>query len=136
MGTDTTIQLSHGVFNLQGRVEVRKNGIWGTVCNDNTDERNWDSTPQAVDDRAAEVICRQMGFTVGRLIELSIVADGTHQIWLDNLNCADWPSTKDHVEQCQHNDKDDWQWGDHNCSHSQDVVVGCDAADSTSTAGA
>ena len=42
MGTDTIIQLSHGVFNLQGRVEVRKNGIWGTICNDNIDERNWD----------------------------------------------------------------------------------------------
>jgi hypothetical protein len=57
-----------------------------------------------VDDRAAEVICRQMGFRVGRLLELSIVADGTNQIWMDNLNCADWPSYKDHVEQCQHND--------------------------------
>ena len=38
-------------------------------------------------------------------------------------------------EQCQHNDKDDWQWGDHDCVHSQDVGIGCDAADSTSIAG-
>ena len=81
---------------------MRKNGIWGTVCNDNTDEVNW-SISQAVDDRAAEVICRQMGFTVGRLVELSIVTDGTNQIWLDNLNCPAWPSTETHVEQCQHN---------------------------------
>jgi hypothetical protein len=40
-GNGTTIMniiLSEGNFELQGRVEVRKNGIWGTICNDNTDE--------------------------------------------------------------------------------------------------
>jgi len=97
------IYISSGIFALQGRVEVRKNGIWGTICNDNTDEKEYYST-QTVDDRAAEVICRQMGWTVGRLVELSIVQDGTQQIWMDNMNCADWPSSKTHVEQCQHND--------------------------------
>jgi len=30
--------LSHGNFALEGRVEVRKNGIWGTICNSNTNE--------------------------------------------------------------------------------------------------
>ena len=84
-------------------MEVRKNGIWGTICNDNTDEKEYYSY-QTVDDRAAEVICRQMGWTVGRLVELSIVQDGTQQIWMDNMNCADWPSSKTHVEQCQHAD--------------------------------
>jgi hypothetical protein len=33
-----------------------------------------------------------MGWTVGRLVELSIVPDGTNQIWMDNLNCPTWPS--------------------------------------------
>ena len=73
--TDMNIVLSEGFFDLQGRVEVRKNGIWGSICNDNTDEYNYTnctsagscgdgqawSTDQALDDRAAEVICRQMG---------------------------------------------------------------------------
>ena len=103
-----------------------------------------------MDDRAAEVICRQMGFTVGRLLELSIVIDGTNQIWLDNLNCSTWPSDETHVEQCVHNNNSlhyhsavknpsvdsNWQWGTNDCGHTQDVGVGCDAADSTSTADA
>ena len=106
------IYISSAIFALQGRVEVRKNGIWGTICNDNTDENNWSgsldfgsgvSTTQAVDDRAAEVICRQMGWTVGRAQQ-----DASNQIWMDNLNCPDWPSDKTHVEQCEHNNKDDW----------------------------
>ena len=108
VGEGTTfmnIILSEGLFDLQGRVEVRKNGIWGTICNDNTDEYNYTNcangscgdgqngpSDQALDDRAAEVLCRQMGYTVGRLVEMSIVPDGTNQIWMDNLNCPTWPS--------------------------------------------
>ena len=94
------------------------------------------STTQAVDDRAAEVICRQMGWTVGRLVELSIVQDASNQIWMDNLNCPDWPSSKTHVEQCEHNNKNDWQWGTNNCNHAQDIGVGCDAQTEDSKAGA
>ena len=120
-------------------MEVRKNGIWGTICNDNTDENNWSgsldfgsgvSATQAVDDRAAEVICRQMGWTVGRAQQ-----DASNQIWMDNLNCPDWPSDKTHVEQCEHNNKDDWQWGTNDCFHTQDIGVGCDAQTEDSKAG-
>jgi len=50
------IQLSFGKFALQGRVEVRKHGIWGTICNDNGDNYNY-LPGQTVDDRLAQVIC-------------------------------------------------------------------------------
>ena len=41
-------------------MEVRKNGIWGTVCNDNASESLW-SDSQKVDDLAAAVVCKQLG---------------------------------------------------------------------------
>jgi hypothetical protein len=131
-----TTVASYGTFALQGRVEVRKNGIWGTVCNSNTDESNY-SGGQAVDDRVAEVVCRQMGWTVGRLVELSIVPDSSNQIWMDNLNCPNWPITSSTlVEQCNHNDSGNWQWGMHGCMNSQDIGIGCDTKTSSSIAGA
>ena len=86
-----------------------------------------------------------MGWTVGRLVELSIVPDGTNQIWMDNLNCPTWTSganayrgttTETHVEQCQHNDYSHWQWGDNNCTHAKDIGVGCDGQTSDSISGA
>ena len=48
---------------------------------ENTDEHDW-LPGQDVDDRVAEVVCRQMGWTVGRLVELSIVPEGSNQIWM------------------------------------------------------
>ena len=82
-----------------------------------------------MDDRVAEVVCRQMGWAKGRLVELSIVADApsTRQVWIDNMNCPSWPSTETHVEQCDHNNKDQWNWGTNDCTHAKDIGVGCDA---------
>jgi len=91
---------------------------------------------QTMDDRVAEVVCRQMGWTRGLLVELSIVPDASNQIWMDNLNCPNWPSTETHVEQCMHNNSGQEQWGSHDCSHSQDIGIGCDAKSPESIAGA
>jgi len=96
-------------------------------------------TETAMHDGLAIVICRQMGWKTGRLLELSIVKDGDNQIWMDNVNCI---RTETHVEQCQHGDYSDWQWAksiDGNCAtrqHLNDIGVGCDQWDATSQSGA
>jgi len=113
------------MFELSGRLEVRKNGIWGTICNNNTDEDTYSSS-QKVDDRVALVACRQMGYTVGRLQELSIVQDGVKQIWMDELNCN---GTETRLDACNWNDKTHpWQWGNltNSCVHANDIGIGCD----------
>ena len=47
---DGEIRLQDGTQPSNGRVEVCKNGIWGSVCND-----MWDDTD-------ASVVCRQLGY--------------------------------------------------------------------------
>jgi hypothetical protein len=111
-------------------VEVRKNGVWGSVCNDNFNEFAHDIN-QTVDDRVAWVVCRQMGYKYGFLLHRTEVPVGTNQIWMDNLDCV---GDETHVEQCEHNNHSSWQWGTHNCDHYKDIGVGCDTFDTDSKA--
>lgn len=89
-----------------GRVEVKFQGKWGTVCDDNFSKDH------------ASVICKQLG--CGSAVSFSGSAKfggGSGPIWLDDLMCSGNESA---LWDCKHG-----AWGKHNCDHAEDVGVIC-----------
>src|SRR4051794_25452144 len=60
----------------QGRVEIFRDGQFGTVCDD-----FWD-------DVDANVVCRQLGFQVGTARDQAFFGEGTGPITMDNVECT------------------------------------------------
>jgi hypothetical protein len=103
-GCTDTVRLV-GNDNSTGRVEVFYNGQWGTICDD-----GFDMT-------AANVVCRQLGFT--RALAFGTNGnEGSGKIWIDDLECQ---GSEDTIGQCPSS-----RWGEHNCAHQEDVHVTCD----------
>jgi len=92
----------------QGRVEVRYNNRWGTVCDDDF----------GIED--ANVVCKQLGFSEGAsgFTEKALVfGPGEGQIWLTWMDCTGSESS---VNECEK------VLGPGNgCSHSEDAGVYC-----------
>ncbi|XP_036369990.1 deleted in malignant brain tumors 1 protein-like [Octopus sinensis] len=104
---DHNVRLAGSRNHNEGRVELRINNVWGTVCDD-----EWD-------DRDAAVICRMMGYNVGVATINGNFGPGTGTIWLDDVNCMGSEST---IEDCRYP-----QIGQHNCDHFEDAGVICSA---------
>ncbi|CAK9820681.1 Prss12 [Anthophora plagiata] len=104
------VRLVNGSSRLEGRVEVRHHGIWGTVCDDDF------STA------AATVICRSLGYG-GRAIAKKdgFFGPGEGPIWLDEVFCY---GNETQLNRCEHN-----HWGQHNCNHDEDAGVICTPGD-------
>merc|ERR1712176_226946 len=98
-----------GIVNyIKGHVEIYRDGGWGTICDDD------------FDDRDAAVICRTGGYDGGEY------RNGTYKqklkykalrIWLDDVACRGWERS---ILECPH-----VRWGKHNCDHSEDVGIMC-----------
>lgn len=96
-----------------GRVEVYYNGQWGTVCDDD------------FDDKAAGVVCGMLGFYRNNASAICCgkFGQGPGPIWLDDVTCT---GTEKDIADCKHQ-----AWGSNNCQHSEDVSVSCFAPPTT-----
>ena len=99
------IRLADGHNFYSGRVEIYRNGVWGTVCDD-----NWTNTN-------AQVVCQQLGFgSSSASVDFDVPA-GTGPILMDDVNCI---SGQTNLLACSHNG-----FGNHDCGHTEDVGVTC-----------
>ncbi|XP_018372656.1 PREDICTED: uncharacterized protein LOC108767342 isoform X3 [Trachymyrmex cornetzi] len=104
------LRLANGSNSLQGRVEVRHHGVWGTVCDD-------DFT-----NATAVVICRSLGYGgIAIAKKNGFFGPGQGPIWLDEVFCH---GNESQLYRCEHN-----HWGQHNCDHNEDAGVICSPGD-------
>ena len=91
-----------------GRVEVKHDGEWGSVC---VFDFDWEA-------RWASVVCRQLGCgRVARASPYSPFGQGTGPIWLQPYFCL---GTENALENCPH-----FGWGQHMCGQEWHAGVTC-----------
>ncbi|XP_071480512.1 galectin-3-binding protein B-like [Diadema antillarum] len=91
----------------EGRVEIRCNGQWGTVCDD-----CWSINE-------AHVVCRELGYpSASAHYTEAHFGEGSGPIWLDPIRCD---GTEQSLLQCRRA-----YWGCENCEHNEDAGVRCE----------
>ena len=104
------VRLVRGPHHCEGRVEVERNGEWGTVCDD-----GWNM-------KDVEVVCRELGCGAAKGIPsgnlYKPLADEKQKIFIQDVNCN---GTEDKLIECdQLEDVFD-------CSHSEDAGAICES---------
>ncbi|XP_030831649.1 lysyl oxidase homolog 2 isoform X2 [Strongylocentrotus purpuratus] len=102
------IRLFGGSGNYEGRVEVRVNGQWGTVCNE-----TWD-----MDD--ATVVCRELGDRTAIKYDV-MYGEGEGPILYTNSTCT---GEEERLQDCPHEEPTVDV-----CQHTQDAGVQCSFKD-------
>ena len=104
----TTIRLAGGPNENSGRVEIYREGEWGTICDD-----EWGYSE-------ARVACEQLGFTgIVRTGDMGEFAD-TSLVGVPILYSVDCVGIEGSLDYCESSD-----WGTSGCSHAEDAGVVC-----------
>ncbi|XP_052714536.1 deleted in malignant brain tumors 1 protein-like isoform X2 [Crassostrea angulata] len=105
--TDIAVRLVGGTTEYEGRLEVNRLGRWGTVCDNN------------LNDKLAVVVCRSLGlpWATSEAYGGAVFGRGSGTIWLDNVNCI---GSESKIEECSHS-----PWGSNNCNHGDDISINC-----------
>ncbi|KAI4876249.1 hypothetical protein NFI96_006140, partial [Prochilodus magdalenae] len=117
------VRLVDGGSRCAGRVEVYRNGQWGTVCDYSN---NWDMTDAGVvcrelgcgEAQDAEVVCRELG--CGLPVEVlrgAAFGRGEGQVWKEKLQCR---GSESQIDSCPTSSS-----LKPNCSHDSDVGLVC-----------
>ncbi|XP_062572735.1 deleted in malignant brain tumors 1 protein-like isoform X2 [Saccostrea cucullata] len=99
------LRLVNGNSSREGRVEVYKDGVWGTVC-----DNGWDFND-------AKVVCKQLFGLDGIPYSHAYFGQGTGLVLMDDVRCN---GTESSLLQCDHIDN-----LHHSCDHSKDAGVIC-----------
>ncbi|XP_072439763.1 scavenger receptor cysteine-rich type 1 protein M130-like [Chiloscyllium punctatum] len=100
------IRLVNGASICSGRVEVYRNSVWGTVCNN-----GWDKNE-------ANVVCRALNCGTPQSAQMGAhYEEGIENIWIQGVKCL---GTEPALDQCSGSPQ-----GMKNCTHSQAAGVVC-----------
>ncbi|XP_073694589.1 soluble scavenger receptor cysteine-rich domain-containing protein SSC5D-like [Garra rufa] len=103
---DSYVRLVDGPNSCSGRVEVRHDGQWGTVC-----DNGWDLTDAAV-------VCKELN--CGKVIEVKSAAyfgPGVGPVWIVDAQCT---GSEVSLVNCTST-----KWGIQSCDHLKDAGVTC-----------
>lgn len=102
------VRLVGGAHRCEGRVEIERNGQWGTVCDD-----GWDWNDLVV-------VCRELNCGAAKRTQSGASymppAPEDQKVLIQDVNCS---GTEDLLSQCKQNEDV------YNCPHSEDAGARC-----------
>ncbi|XP_053387660.1 deleted in malignant brain tumors 1 protein-like [Mercenaria mercenaria] len=99
----TEARLVNGTGAYDGRAEIKVNGTWGTICDNNFDIL------------AADLFCNMLGLRAARYFTGALYGEGSGPVFIDQLHCDQYDAD---LSSCQYLFLNE-------CTHDRDISVVC-----------